>query len=206
MPFAMDFQVIWFSISGSRLQHSPFPTRIQNLGGVVMLFLLEYRCLLSRRYPVGLCEPIWFFVLKCHIWWERCLAVSFYSAKPHSRSLLCDRSPVWYGCKHWKELCPFHHNSQGFSISTHDFSVVVHSAQSHRSLKAIANFSNGRIPRPSKHFCLQTRSPLTLHFPPEADSVPDQRKLLLSNLSRTLFVGFDERKKIDRLGCDDGFR
>jgi hypothetical protein len=56
---------------------------------------------------------------------------------------------------------------QGFPSPLHGLELSVHSNQSHLKRSADANLWMLRIPRPPLVFGLQTRSQLTLHFPPE---------------------------------------
>ena len=62
-------------------------------------------------------------------------------------------------------------SSFGVSEPTHGLSGEAHSCQSHRSLRALENFSKFRIPRPPRTLGRHTLSQLTLHLPPLTISV-----------------------------------
>lgn len=110
----LSYLILDFRIKCYRIQL--FQQDYKILEVFVLLLVLVDQCLLSDCHPrpEGLCEPICFFVLKCHKWWVWCRAASFYGAMPHSRNFICGRSTMWCRCKHWKGLSPFHHKGYPF--------------------------------------------------------------------------------------------
>lgn len=62
--------------------------------------------------------------------------------------------------------------SHGMSCPIHGFESSDHSGQSHRNLRALANFLWWSIPSPPKIFDLVDPGQFTLHFPPVSFSAP----------------------------------